>query len=173
MAEQPEKWKPVVGYEGLYEVSDRGGVRSLPRIDAQGGRRRMRVHKDSRMDAWGHRGVKLRLDGVVKSRYVHQLVLEAFVGPRPEGLVACHWNDVPDDNRLENLRWATPRANRYDLIRNGHDHNLRKTHCGQGHPYSESNTRLYRGRRHCRTCQVAYEATYRARSAQKRKEVAA
>src|SRR5665647_1789598 len=100
-----EEWRAVPGYEGTYEVSDQGRVRALARIDAQGGRRRGRLFKPSRMDAWGHRGVKLRRDGVVRSRYVHHLVLEAFVGPRPAGTEACHWNDVPDDNRLVNLRW--------------------------------------------------------------------
>lgn len=166
-----ETWLPVVGYVGLYEVSNLGRVRSLPRRDAQGNWRRLRVHKPTRMDAWGHPGVKLRKDGLISSRYVHQLVLEAFVGPRPDGMFACHWNDVPDDNRLENLRWATPRENRADLIRNGHDHNLVKTECKWGHPYTEESVRLYRGRRHCRVCQVHYEAEYRMRRmARKAKE---
>lgn len=123
----------------------------------------MRLHKPSRLDKWGHLGVKVRRSGVVKSRYVHQLVLEAFVGPRPTGMFGCHWNDVPDDNRLENLRWASPSANRFDMIRNGHDHNAQKTHCHRGHRFSADNTRIYAGRRHCRECQRTYEAAYRAR----------
>lgn len=168
-----EKWLPVVGYAGLYEVSNLGRVRSLPRIDAQGGHRRMRIHKPSRMDAWGHLGVKLRKDGVVASRYVHHLVLDAFVGPPPDGMIACHWNDVPDDNRVENLRWGTPGDNRADMIRNGHDHNLLKTECKWGHPYTEDNVRMYRGRRHCRTCQSRYDAEHRERRrANKAKEAA-
>lgn len=169
----PETWLPVVGYEGIYEVSNLGHVRSLPRIDAQGGHRRMRIHKPARMDAWGHLGVKLRRNGVITSRYVHQLVLEAFVGPRPDGMLACHWNDVPDDNRLGNLRWGTPKDNRADLIRNGHDHNLVKTKCKWGHPYTEENVRKHRGHRHCRACQFRYEAEYRERKrAQKAKGAA-
>lgn len=160
-----EQWRPIPGYEGIYEVSSLGRVRSLPRVDAQGGRRRMRLHKPSRMDAWGHLGVKIRKGGKVKSRYVHQLVLEAFVGPRPIGMVACHWNDIPHDNRLENLRWASPGDNRTDLIRNGHDPNLSKTQCPRGHPYDEENTRNYAGRRHCRKCQRIHEAAYRTRRA--------
>lgn len=156
---------PVVGYEGIYEVSDHGRVRSLPRIDAQGGRRKLRIFKPSRMDAWGHRGIKVRRDGVVRSVYVHHLVLEAFVGPRPPGMIACHWNDVPDDNRLANLRWGTIRDNRLDMIRNGSDHNLNKTHCWRGHPFTEANTRRYAGRRHCRECDHIYQAAYRARKA--------
>lgn len=51
--------------------------------------------------------------------YVHYLVLVAFVGPRPEWMVALHDNDVPDDNRLCNLSWGTRQRNIEDSIRNG------------------------------------------------------
>lgn len=168
-----ERWLPVFGYEGIYEVSDLGRVRALPRIDAQGGQRRERLFKPSRMDAWGHRGVKLRKDGVVKSRYVHHLVLEAFVGERPLGTVACHWNDVPDDNRLANLRWATNSDNRHDCVRNGTDPNARKTHCLRGHEFTAENTRNYDGRRHCRACQRIHDAAHKIRRSQTTREQAA
>jgi hypothetical protein len=49
----------------------------------------------------------------------HQLVLEAFVGPCPPGMECCHGNDIPDDNRIENLRWDTPKSNGEDRVRNG------------------------------------------------------
>lgn len=52
---------------------------------------------------------------------VGRLVLEAFVGPCPAGLQCCHANDDPWDNRLENLRWDTPKANAKDRARNGKD----------------------------------------------------
>lgn len=158
---------PVVGYEGIYEVSDLGGVRALPRTDAQGCKRRLRVFSPSPMDAWGHLGVKLRREGVVRSFYVHRLVLEAFVGPCPSGMEGCHWNDVADDNRLPNLRWATKSANRFDCVRNGADRNARKTHCWRGHPFGPENTRLYNGRRHCRECQRIHQETYRSKRAQR------
>jgi hypothetical protein len=51
--------------------------------------------------------------------YVHRLVLLAFVGPCPAGMQCCHENDKHDDNRLENLRWDTPKANSRDAKRNG------------------------------------------------------
>jgi hypothetical protein len=53
------------------------------------------------------------------NRYVHALVLEAFVGPRPEGFDACHNNGNKTDNRLENLRWDTKSANSLDKRRHG------------------------------------------------------
>lgn len=124
------------------------------------------------MDIRGHVGVKLRQGGQVKSRYVHQLVLEAFVGPRPEGLEACHWNDVSDDNRLDNLRWATKSANRYDCVRNGGDPNARKTHCWRGHPFDSTNTRRYGGRRHCRECQRINDAAFKARRREAQRKAA-
>jgi hypothetical protein len=50
--------------------------------------------------------------------HVHKLVLEAFTGqPRPEGMVCCHVNGNPSDNRLENLRWGTLRDNAADKRR--------------------------------------------------------
>lgn len=52
-------------------------------------------------------------------RFVHQLVLLAFVGPCPSGLEACHDNDDPADCRLQNLRWGTRKSNAADRLRNG------------------------------------------------------
>ena len=52
-------------------------------------------------------------------RRVHRLVLEAFVGPCPEGLEACHSNGDPTDNRLENLRWGTHEDNHQDRVKHG------------------------------------------------------
>jgi|HubBroStandDraft_6_1064221.scaffolds.fasta_scaffold203511_1 hypothetical protein len=53
------------------------------------------------------------------SMYVHRLVLEAFVGPCPTGMQACHFNGVRTDNRAANLRWDTPAGNSADMDRHG------------------------------------------------------
>lgn len=116
-----EIWKPVVGYEGLYEVSNMGRVKSLA------GRSRhpnpQTLHEriiKCQTDARGRCRVCLsRKDGERPAAFVHALVLEAFVGPRPGGSVTCHWNDNPSDNRVENLRWGTLVDNAQDAIRNG------------------------------------------------------
>lgn len=105
----------------------------------------------------GHEGSYLHVllcsPGVQLSRHVHTLVLEAFVGPRPPGMFACHENDIPSDNRVENLRWDTPRANRLDSVRNGTHTNANKTECPKGHPYSPENTYHHpSGSRICREC---------------------
>lgn len=58
-------------------------------------------------------------EGVQVPRLVHRLVLEAFVGPCPDGMECCHNNGVRSDNRLENLRWDTRKANGQDRIKHG------------------------------------------------------
>lgn len=56
----------------------------------------------------------------VSCKYVHRLVLEAFVGPCPRGMRACHQDGDPTNNRLSNLRWDTQKANMADADRHGH-----------------------------------------------------
>lgn len=124
----PERWLPVSGFEGLYEVSDRGRVRSLDRVlpyerrDQYSGRallierrRKGQLLRPGRQSD-GHVSVSL---GRGHSVNVHILVLQTFVGPCPDGHEALHWNDVPDDNRLSNLRWGTRSDNLLDAVRNG------------------------------------------------------
>lgn len=102
-----QRWRPVLGYEGLYEVSDLG----LVRIAGQA-RPLTATH-------WGaYLAVTLRGRGRPKRARVHVVVLEAFVSPRPDGMVARHLNDQQSDNRLANLAWGTPERNREDARRN-------------------------------------------------------
>ena len=152
-----ETWKPIPGYEGLYEVSDHGRVRSVPRktIGKDGA---VRPFKGKilkfRIQRSGHYKVVLYSGNAQKkSKYVHQLVLEAFVGERPSGMIGCHNDGDPTNNRVENLRWDTYSGNTYDRVRHGKDPNRRKTHCPHGHEYTPANT-VYggHGERNCRTC---------------------
>lgn len=154
-----ERWRPVVGYEGLYEVSDEGRVRSLDRLlpsERWGGLRKLSgaILKPSDNGQTGHQFVRLWRDKKPCRRYVHHLVLEAFVGPRPEGLEALHQDDTPTNNRLSNLRWGTRSENLRDSVRNGRNHNASKTHCSRGgHPLAGDNLFEHSdGRRECRTC---------------------
>ncbi|HXS32025.1 MAG TPA: HNH endonuclease, partial [Steroidobacteraceae bacterium] len=63
--------------------------------------------------------VRMSHHGVEDERPVHCLVLEAFVGPRPQGLVGCHYDGDVWNNHLSNLRWDTQAANIQDAIRHG------------------------------------------------------
>lgn len=155
-----ENWLPVVGHEGRYEVSDLGRVKSLSRLDASGRRRTERLLAQRRQPS-GHLTVALYANRARQDVQVHWLVLEAFIGPRPEGLDGCHWDDDPANNRLDNLRWDTRAANVRDSVRNGTHHMARVTHCPQSHPYTPENTYNYpAGNRACRECRRIYRETH-------------
>ena len=119
-----EVWKSVLGYKGIYEVSDRGRVRSVDRVidGGRGGRRNQPgCAMATTLDLWGYPRLGLNRDGGTSTRSVHSLVLEAFVGPRPDGLECAHENGVKTDNRPENLRWATRTENEGDKVGHGTD----------------------------------------------------
>lgn len=108
-----EIWRPVVGFEGLYEVSDMGRVKCLRR-------HRVREHVLSPSSAGrGYRKVQLCDKSRREHRYVHDLVLTAFSRPRPPGMECAHRNGKRDDNRLCNLRWDTRSGNHADKLAHG------------------------------------------------------
>lgn len=120
---EAEMWKPVPEYEGLYEVSNLGRVRSVDRVVVDKNnvpkvlRGRVLKHTfDRQKERVQNAQVVLSRGGVTTSRTVHSLVLEAFVGPRPDGMEACHFPDKShENNRLDNLRWDTYQGNRNDM----------------------------------------------------------
>jgi hypothetical protein len=67
----------------------------------------------------GYRRVCVHIDNKPDHQFLHRLILEAFVGPRPPGMEACHRNGDRLDNRLCNLRWGTPESNVEDKWRHG------------------------------------------------------
>jgi NUMOD4 motif/HNH endonuclease len=113
-----ERWLPVVGFEGLYEVSDLGRVRSLKRHDRFGRSVRPRILKDGPAGN-GYRKVDLSKEGRYTYMYVHIAVLTAFGGPRPLGTECAHRNGIPYDNRYGNLEWKTHVANEADKEAHG------------------------------------------------------
>ena len=126
-SEPPKGSKPVPGFLD-YRVSKTGVVYS----------RKIYGSKIGRIGPWwalkpktgknfkGHLYVDLfRVVGRSERFFVHCLVLTAFVGPCPKGMESRHLNDVPGDNRLENLKWGTRKENVQDALRNG------KLPCGE------------------------------------------
>lgn len=112
-----EVWRPVPDVPG-YSVSDRGRVRSEDRMiwTLQGPKRRKgRVLSPVKAGA-GYLTVAL---GTYRRDYVHRLVLEAFLGPCPEGEECRHLDGDPRNNRLDNLAWGTPEENSADKVRHG------------------------------------------------------
>lgn len=149
-----ECWRAIPGYEGSYEVSTFGRVRSLDRVDHRGYRRTGRPIFPSCSRGYFRLGLS-DAKGKRKSYGVHVLVLLAFVGPRPNGYEGCHFDGDPSNNRLSNLRWDSRSENQKDRARHGTDPQLRRTECPRGHALVGTNlsprhARI--GKRACRAC---------------------
>lgn len=163
MSDLVERWLPVVGFEGRYEVSNHGRVRSLNHVF---------VRKDGRRHRWSGRILATPLDDKGypqvnigrRARRVHTLVLEAFVGLRPSELDCCHGDGDPTNNSLTNLRWDTPTANAQDAIRHGTNAFSSRARCKRNHLLVEPNlmpSAAESGWRGCLACNRGH-ATVRA-----------
>jgi hypothetical protein len=112
---QEEIWKDIPDYEGLYQVSNIGNVKSLPRRINNG--KSFYISKEKILkpatDKQGYLNFALCVNSVLKSYKAHQLVAMAFLGHKRCGLklVVDHINDVKNDNRVENLQIVTNRFN--------------------------------------------------------------
>lgn len=154
-----ELWRPVIGYEGSYEVSDLGNVRSLDRRDRLGRRIAGVLMKPTSKGTAPHLKVELSggPDGRV-TRLVHRIVLEAFDGPCPEGQECRHLDGDANNNRRTNLRWGTRSENNDDAVEHGTHYQVRKTHCPRGHLLARPNivpAEARRGHRACLACSRA------------------
>lgn len=103
-----EIWKDIVDYEGYYQVSNLGRVRSLDRFV---GKETMQLKKgkirQAAKDKYGYLSLILHKNGIAKNHFVHRLVAEAFI-PNPDNKPQVdHINTNKEDNRVENLRWST------------------------------------------------------------------
>ena len=105
-----EEWRNVVGFEGLYEISNHGNVRSLK----TGKIKNQTINKkDNRpfLNLWKENKQKIMRP--------HKLVLEAFVGICPQGMECCHNDGNTFNNHIDNLRWDTHTSNIHDRIKHG------------------------------------------------------
>lgn len=132
-----EQWRPVPSWEGAYEVSDLGRVRSLDRevfAPDQKGVPRLRRYRGRVLKAApsanGYPRVALQSAERLEYRHPHVLVAAAFLGPRPPGQEVCHANGDPLDSRLANLRYGTRRDNALDR----HQHGTMNLPQGEAHP---------------------------------------
>jgi hypothetical protein len=161
-----EAWRPVIGYEGFYEVSDKGRIKSLAANRTRG---RWRKAGDRILNpSPGTQGyLRLQLmtgDGArnMLGVGVHGLVAAAFIGPCPDGMMVCHNDGNNQNNHVANLRYDTAAANNQDTLRHGRHVQANQTHCKRGHEYNATNTYYSDRQRTCRICQRDNMRRYRA-----------
>ena len=126
-----EIWKPVVidGYEGLYQVSSYGRVRSMARTIRASNRvvnYKTRILRQN-IDSGGYAQVTLCNETKRRTVGVHVLVAQAFLGPNPGGMEVCHGDGNATHNHPHNLRWDTRSSNVVDKTRHG-THNFLKSY---------------------------------------------
>ncbi|WP_082986317.1 NUMOD4 motif-containing HNH endonuclease [Mycobacterium gordonae] len=175
-----ERWLPACGWEGIYEVSDKGRVRSIGRtVHSSDGRtyalcgqylRQFPMKKGT-----GHLFVRLSRPGIQpQTKSVHRLVLTAFAGPGPDGTECCHFDGDPTNNCIENLYWGTRSQNMQDRFRHGWKvtaptrariERNGPDRCSNGHEMTPDNSRPGKPGHfpRCRRCHVEYQRAYRAR----------
>lgn len=154
-----EEWRPIPDFIGLYEASTWGRIRSVSRTitDRNGMQKNHvgRVLKPRPYDKYGHVHVSLRKSGSSLPRKIHRLVLQTFVGPAPEGMVARHLDGDPSNNSIRNLEWATPKENSSDMKKHGTNYYINLNLCKRGHELADPNlTKSIKkqGNRGCLAC---------------------
>ena len=132
-----EIWKSVIGYEGFYEVSNQGRVRSVDRVVMQviNGVQTKCLYKGRILkftnDNSGYPMVTLSALGKIKTFRIHRLVADVFIENPESKKTVNHINAIKTDNRIENLEWATQLENNQHAINTG----LGKRTGRKGMPY--------------------------------------
>ena len=148
-----EFWLPVVGHETLYQISSYGRLRRI--WPPQYGKPARYTELTGWSQESGH--IVVQLSQPRRDTHMHVLVAEAFLGPKnPRKPWVLHHDDDPSNNRLDNLRWGTPKENYADAVRNGKKTNgVRqkvKTHCPRNHALEEPNLSASHKGRQCLAC---------------------
>lgn len=167
-----ERWLPIPGFEGWYEASDQGRIRSVERtlvvlLSGKPHRRtyKSRVLRPSINPESGYQQLILNRQGKSYPYPVHQLVVRTFHGPRPPGYECLHRDGVRLNCRANNLHWGTRSENGYDRVRHGNNRQHEQTHCLRGHELRPPNLAPCRGNRNCLACRKALAACrYRLRA---------
>lgn len=173
-----EEWRPVLGYEGIYEVSSLGNIRGVDRyVTFKDGRkpRFIRGRVLHRTKGQHYFKVELNRAGKQTTKCIHHAVCESFHGPRPDGQVVRHLNGDYLDNRAENLAWGTRAENGVDMVLHGTSYWAARTQCGSGHEYTPENTRLVtnpRNGRQFRSCLTCERDRWTARNRERDRRMA-
>lgn len=117
-----EIWKDIIGYEGLYQVSNMGRVKSLARLKKNGCNSFQKIPeilRELRKDKGGYFNVDLWKDNKKKVLKVHRLVAHAFI-PNPNNYpLVMHLDNNPSNNLLSNLQWGTQSQNMQHCVASG------------------------------------------------------
>lgn len=127
-----EIWKPVVGFEGLYEVSNLGNVKSVKFLVTKGSKRERPLRKN--IDRYGYFRVVLSSLNTQKDLLVHRLVAIAFIDNPENKPTVNHKDGIKKNNLWTNLEWATVKENTVHSWKNG----LSKSRAGHENPQSKS-----------------------------------
>ena len=149
------EWRPVVGFEGRYEVSNYGYIRAAT----------TQMLRKLSHDANGYPVVCLRKGNKVTTQKVHRLVATAFI-PNPENKPQVdHINGIRDDNRADNLRWATPYENTHNPITFKKSMDAARARRGKKHnvPWSDAAKANARRLARQRAADPEYQAIIKAR----------
>lgn len=139
-----EIWKPIPGFEGLYEASTYGRIRSperkSPYSKSECGYRIFKAHIMKQTDTHeGRMVVNLRRGYKSNVMKVHRVIMLTFVGERPAGTEICHNDGNYRNNRLENLRYDTSSSNSFDMVEHGVHFWAKRDACCRGHKFSGKN----------------------------------
>lgn len=135
-----EIWKSVNGYEGYYEISNLGNVRSLDRIIFLGNSFKLKRGKKLTINNAGsnYSHVQLSKNNKIKRKYIHRLVAEAFI-PNPFNKKEVnHINENKRDNRVVNLEWATRQENINHSNIGTKNHNYKQEKHYETHPVTKT-----------------------------------
>lgn len=137
-----EVWKPISGYEGLYEVSNLGRVKALDRYIENNGGMQHRRERILKPHGSPHLGVTLCKGGTTKRLTVHRLVAKAFVPNPNDKPVVDHIDTNPQNNNADNLRWVTTQENTMNPLTRFHNSQSKMGHkWNVGHRHSEESKR--------------------------------
>lgn len=167
---ESEVWKDVVGFEGLYQVSNKGNIYSVERRDSRGyrcGGRMLTPAYNSR----GYLNVNLSKNGKSKTKKVHRLVAETFI-PNPKGFLEInHKDENKSNNRVENLEWCTREYNNTygTRIERTVQKQLKKVRAvnnetGEVVTFNSVKEAGYKGHHHCGAISMACRGVYKGRA---------
>ena len=169
-----EEWKDIEGFEGLYQVSNTGKVKSLDRyVSMHGGlyHKKERILKFGGTKKNGHATVVLHKEKVGYPKLVHRLVAAAFV-PNPDNKpVVDHIDTDLQNNNADNLRWVTQKENCNNPLTRKHGSQAKMGHQFWGGPHTEEAKKkiseAHKGRKlseeHRKKLSIAKKAYYERR----------